>query len=180
MPVSAILKMVELAQTVEEKDDWLQHAGISLQDSADETAPRMARQIPLLKEAALLGTPEAQLEEGTERIWSIPKDWLPKRGELYAIKVEDESMGPILEPGFVVVVDVSKRDTKLLVNKMVVAKDDEGVYIRWLRRDLGMNLLIPEDDRLYRMSELSTQRGHGIVGEVVLWTGWPGNKTKGM
>jgi len=30
MPVSAILKMVELAQTIEEKDDWLQHAGINL------------------------------------------------------------------------------------------------------------------------------------------------------
>ena len=180
MPVSAILKMVELAQTIEEKDDWLQHAGISLQDSADDPSPRMARQVPLLKNAASLGTAEAQREEGIERIWSIPKDWLPKRGEIYAVKVDDESMSPILEPGFVVVVDVSKRDEKLLVNKMVVTKDEEGVKLRWLRRDLGMYLLIPQDLQRHPISGLSTQRGQGIVGEVVMWTGWPRTKTKGM
>jgi SOS-response transcriptional repressor LexA len=112
-------------------------------------------------------------ENEVELMVPVLRNWMPKDGNFYAIKIDDDSMSPLLEKAFIVIVDVSKRDPKNLLGKMVVARDDEGVKIRWLSRDLGMYLLTPQNSRRHGLTELNTQKGHCVVGEVVRYMGEP-------
>lgn len=138
-----------------------------------EQGASSSRSVPLLRLS------DAPMELGEikpehiERVITVPKYWLPPDGEMAAFNVEDDSMAPLLEPNFTVFVDISKRDPKKLLDKMVLAKDDEGVKIRWLIRDLGMYLLMPQDTQRHRMTELNTQKSHCVVGEVVKYIGHP-------
>lgn len=132
------------------------------------------RGIPLLRDPAAAGTGRAIDQNQIERTLWIPTDWLPSGGKLYAIKIMGDSMSPVLETGYVVIVDVSRKDPKELVGKMVLARDGSGMTVKWLKQDGGIYMLMPQQpSKHYPVRIFQKGSDLAIVGAVVNWTGWP-------
>jgi transcriptional regulator with XRE-family HTH domain len=168
MPLSAVMQVAGIAP-VEKKKEWLDAAGL-VGPNEDSKRKADGRSVPILKDAAAIGTLKAAQAKEIEKIWDVPRDWLPSSGVLQAIRAPDDGMQPVIGKGYLCVVDVSARDARRLVNKIVIARDERGVYIRWLRRDLGQDILQPEN-RQHPLKALDARKNFGLIGEVVLWVG---------
>jgi SOS-response transcriptional repressor LexA len=141
-------------------------------DRSNKTAEAVL--VPLLSGSAAAGNPRSISERDIDQYLPCPKYLLPKGGAIVAVKVSGDSMAPIVDDGYMVFVDISKREPDKLINKMVAASDADGVTIKWLRRDLGHYLLVPHNvSQRHPVRVLNTQAGWGIVGEVVKWIGQP-------
>ena len=83
-------------------------------------------------------------------------------------------MAPVVGDGYIVIVDVSRRDPKKLVERMVAAREGDGVTIKWLRRDGDTYLLVPQHVTPRHQVRIMRQEGDfSIVGEVIKWIGQP-------
>ena len=156
----------------DKKDLWLRHAGVSLQEPAND--PVSTREVPLLRDAAARGTPRAVDEEEIEEVLSFPQRWLPRGGSIFAVRVTGDSMSPLLEEDYVVLVNVASRDANRLVGRMVLARDGDEVTVKWLRRQEKMFLLVPQNTSPRHPIRVWTRSDNrAIVGEVVCWIGQP-------
>ena len=137
------------------------------------------RRVPLLKDAAAAGTPRAIDEKEIETYLTLPEQWIGRKSSITAIRVVGDSMLPILDDGYIALVDTSVRDPKRLVNQMVAARADDGVTIKWLRREKGhgsdMYLLVPQNTSQRHPVRVITEGSESvsIVGIVVKWIGEP-------
>lgn len=84
-------------------------------------------------------------------------------------------MSPILEPGYIVLVDTGDRDPRRLVNQMVAARADDGVTIKWLRKEKETYILLPNHTSLRHPVRIISPGSDSvsIVGRVVKWIGEP-------
>jgi SOS-response transcriptional repressor LexA len=156
----------------DEREWWLRRVGLSEEVPA-ETMDNV-RSVPLLKDSMAAGTPRAVDESEVEAMIGLPANMLPRGGKLFAVRVTGDSMAPVILDGFLVIVDTGSRDPSRLVEQMVVARDDDGVTVKWLRRDGDLYLLVPQHTSpLYPVRILRLSEGHGIVGSVVMWIGEP-------
>lgn len=104
----------------------------------------------------------------------LPRSWFRRTGELIALRITGDSMAPIIQDGYIVIIDTSKRQAKQLVEKMVAAREDDGVTIKWLRRDGDTFLLVPQHVSPRHPVRIVQPFGDfSIVGEVVKWIGEP-------
>lgn len=157
--------------------EFLERAGFREKRTSGPPHQEEFRAISLLSDSAAAGTNRVVDEREIEKVLLLPREWFHRGGELFGLKVTGDSMAPIIEEGYIVVVDTSQRDPKKLVNKMVAARDGDGVTIKWLRRDVGLYLLIPQNvSPRHQVRVLSSDSGFGIVGEVVKWIGQPARK----
>ena len=132
------------------------------------------RSIPLLHDSAAAGTPRVIDEEEIEQLISMPRSWLPKGGTLYAIRISGDSMSPAVCDGFICIIDVQQRDPKKLVERMVAARDTDGVTIKWLRSDGDQYLLVPNNvSPRYPVRIMREEGDFSVVGRVVKWIGEP-------
>ena len=130
--------------------------------------------VPLLSGAVVAGNPHNIDEDEIEQYLPYPKHMLPTEGTIVAVRVSGDAMAPIIDEGYTVFLDISKRDPKRLVNKMVAIKDGDAITIKWLRRDVGLYLLVPQTvSQRHPVRVLNMESGSGIVGEVVKWLGHP-------
>lgn len=60
------------------------------------------------------------------------RQWLPNPEATVGVRLEDDSMEPILPKGSIVAIDRSTRDPQKLQGRMVAALQDGQVQIRWL------------------------------------------------
>ena len=137
------------------------------------------KKIPLLNDAAAAGTPRALDENEINRWISWPKELLPRNGTFTAIRISGDSMDPIILDNHIVIVDTSECDPKNLIGCMVAAREDDGVTIKWLRKDEGHYLLVPQHTsqrHQVRVITKSSSSNWGIVGKVVRWIGEPPKK----
>lgn len=67
--------------------------------------------------------------------------WIDHPGATVALRVEDDAMHPILPAGSVVAIDRSVRDPERLQGRIVAAKVDGAVVIRWLELS-GRHLIL--------------------------------------
>jgi Peptidase S24-like len=98
------------------------------------------------------------------------RDWLPHPAETIAVRLNDESMFPILPAGSVVAVDRSVNDPQKLHGKMVAAKPDGVTMIRWL--DITGRHMIFRPNQTGREHplipmELDDSATNPILGQVV-------------
>lgn len=129
--------------------------------------------IPLLKDAAAAGSPRMIEESEIEDTIFGWRRQCPHPEDMVAIKIEGDSMSPVLENGYLVVVDTAVREPKRLVGRMIAARDPEGgVTVKWLREVEGTLLLVAQHTSL-RFQPIILHPGWGIVGEVVWWIGKP-------
>ncbi len=133
--------------------------------------------VPMLKDAAAAGTPRAIDEKEIEKHLAIPQEWVGRRSTITAIKVVGDSMSPILEEGYIVLVDTNDRDPKRLINQMVAARDEDGVTIKWLRRGdrKDVFLLVPQHTSVRHPVRLLVEGSAEVevVGRVLKWIGEP-------
>jgi len=130
--------------------------------------------VRLLKDPVAAGTPRAMDEKELEDMLLLPRKWFPHPGEIYAVRVCGDSMSPTIENGYIVFIDTARRDPKLLVEKMVAAREGAGVTIKWLRRDGSTFMLVPQHTSTkYPVRIMRRDGDFSIVGEVVRWIGCP-------
>lgn len=170
MPLAAVLSVADMAPA-ERRKEWLDAAGLSSPEVKAKRNALLTRKVPVLKDAAVIGTLEASLQSNIEQTLEIPVPWLPRDGVLQAIRAPDDGMSPKIDKGFIVIVDISKREVGRLADTLVVVRDSEGVFIRCLQRLLGQDVLMPSDPQRHPIKALDTRRHYGLVGEVVLWVG---------
>ena len=130
------------------------------------------REIVQLRDANAAGTPRAFDKSEADKILHLPSDWFASGGHVFAFRIGDDSMAPVIEQGYLVFVDTSRREPPSLVDRMVVVRDDQ-VTIRWLQRDRNQYFLVPHHTSRSPVRLLSRDAGRGIVGEVVMWVGRP-------
>ena len=131
------------------------------------------RHIPLLRDAAAAGTPRAVDEDDIEELIAMPKKWVGGRGELYMIRIEGDSMSPILESGYIAIIDVSQRDPQLLERHMVLARVGDGVTVKWLRKNGDTYLLVPQHVSQRHEVQVVRPGETELLGAVVKWIGEP-------
>jgi SOS-response transcriptional repressor LexA len=129
--------------------------------------------VPLLKDGAAAGSPRLIDEAAVEDIILIRRKECPHPDDTVCVRVQGDSMSPVLEEGYIVAIDTADRDPKKLVAQMVAARDPEGgVTIKWLRR-VGeeMMLIAQHTSPRYNPIFLDRERGWIIIGRVLFWIG---------
>jgi SOS-response transcriptional repressor LexA len=161
----------------EDREFWLLQAGVD--PTAVTSGAAQTREIPVLRDAAAAGTPRAIDPNEFEYTVCLPPAMLPPGGKLIGLRIEGESMTPVLHTGFIVLVDTTKHQMSALVGKMVAARDGDGVTIKWLRKQGKVYLLVPQNTSPQHEVRLVTEGDDvEIIGEVVKWIGEPFNERK--
>ncbi len=174
-PNSPAMAKLALMAAEADRDWWLSQAGLSgLGLTGAESADGDVRNIPLLRDPAAAGTPRVVEEKEIERQIPFPSDWLPRGGKIYALKIKGDSMSPVIEPDTIVLVDIAQRDAAKLVGRMVVAREGNGITVKWLRKDHDIYLLVPQHVSLrHPVRIMQPESDLSIVGVVVKWIGEP-------
>jgi SOS-response transcriptional repressor LexA len=137
------------------------------------TEPSKLQRVPLYHDPVAAGQARAVDPKDVEAQIPFLWRWLPRSGDLRAFRVQGESMSPILETGYVVIVDVASRSAENLVGHMVAAREGDGITIKWLRRDGKTYLLVPQHTSPAYPVKVMRPDDFSIVGEVVKWIGYP-------
>lgn len=140
-----------------------------------------ATSIRLLKDPAAAGTPRQVNEKEIEEFLPFPKSLCPNPDHIVCIRVEGDSMSPILEAGYIVAVDTADRDRARLYGQMVLARNAEGeVTIKWFRKVGRESMLVPQHTSkrhpvllLGREGDEQEDGGWMIVGKILWWIGMP-------
>lgn len=176
----ALMELAKLTADPDLRDYFVRESGFTElfmnfgRSERKESTESEIRQIPLLKDSVAAGTPRATNEKEIAQMLAFPRAWFRSPGELYALRVAGDSMSPVIGDGYIVIVDVSKRDPKKLVEHMVAAREGDGVTIKWLRRDGDTYLLVPQHVTPRHPVRIMRAEGNfSIVGEVIKWIGEP-------
>lgn len=124
--------------------------------------------LPLLMEPAAAGRPRLIEESDVEDFFVFPRSWVPHPETTTLVRVSDNSMAPVIGPGFLVAVDASVNDPRKLQGKIVVAWAEESFMIRWLDRLGEQWALTPANESFPKHSLRPEDR---ILGRVAFWYG---------
>jgi hypothetical protein len=98
------------------------------------------------------------------------RQWLPKPQETVGVRLDDDSMHPILPSGSIVAVDRSVTDPQMLQGRIVAACPDGEPLIRWLEIS-GRHMILrpnqPNKDHPLIPVEMDSASEGLIVGQVV-------------
>ncbi len=98
------------------------------------------------------------------------RQWIPHPRETVAVRLEDESMNPILPAGSVVAIDRTVTDPSLLSGKLVAARHGSEVMIRWLEVS-GRHLILrpnqPSRNHPLIPIEMNNGASEVVLGQVV-------------
>jgi SOS-response transcriptional repressor LexA len=110
-------------------------------------------------------------EQAESRI-SLPRSWFRDESGIVGLRVVGDSMHPVVQNGFLVLVDVHDNlDLEGLEGKMVAARNEHGVVIKWLRKFGDVWMLVSQNSD-YAPIEVK-KGGYALVGRVVKWIGEP-------
>jgi len=139
-----------------------------------EPVEEESRKIPFLRDAAVAGTPKAADEQFIAEFIALPARWFKVESELCAVKVSGTSMEPIINDQSIAIIDTLHRHPRDLVGSMVAVRHNDGVAIKWLRKNANLYLLMPEhasaDDPVI---VLRPKTDLSMIGKVVKWIGTP-------
>jgi SOS-response transcriptional repressor LexA len=142
--------------------DWSQR--MQALEALDHFVP-----VPLLTDAAAAGPPRDIAEADIEGYALIPYAWCPDPANFTCLRVRGDSMAPILYDGAIVAVDHSRRDPLTLNQKMVAARCEGGVTIKWLERRLEDTWLLVPENKSHPVLTLPRSPDNPIIGMVAWW-----------
>lgn len=146
----------------------------ALPDAQARQLPDSVIQIPLFRDSVAAGTPRAIEARNTEGYIPMLRWWVPRNVQLCALRVTGDSMSPILEEGYIVVINQDESDPKRLVGRMIAARVEEGLTIKWLRKDRDVYMLVPHHVSLrHPITVVAPGRSIEIIGTIVKWIGHP-------
>jgi SOS-response transcriptional repressor LexA len=130
--------------------------------------------VPIITAVVAAGQPTGAVEgDEYEGSVAVPLEKHP-RGSLVAARVIGTSMSPLIEPGFLVIIDASKRQPEDNVGKMVVVRSPQGLMVKMLHGDAGSYFLVASnpsfEPRIQRVDEGNPWE---LAGRVVRWIGKP-------
>lgn len=161
----------------DERSWWLLQAGVKVEELG--YAETDSRIIPVLRDPAAAGTPRMINEDEIDFRLTLPRNIVPRGGKLVGLRVTDDWMSPILESGYIALIDMSKHELEQLVDRMVVVREKKGVTFTWLRYTDGIYMLVPQNISVRHPVHVIKPGGDwSIVGEVVNWIGWPSHAPK--
>jgi SOS-response transcriptional repressor LexA len=131
------------------------------------------KEIIQLRDPNAAGTPRVLDTSEVESVLRLPRVWFPIQSEIYAIKIEDDSMAPVIANGSLVFVDTSQSHLEMLVDKLVVVRIKNSVVIRTLRKDRRLFLVPHAITERNPVIALESGLNQTIIGEVVLWISRP-------
>jgi SOS-response transcriptional repressor LexA len=153
---------------------WFEQAGLKKEDVATTQPDAQYSLVPLLKDKVAAGHGRVVNENDIDGYITFPKEWLPHSKNVTALKVSGDSMSPIIEDGYVVLIDSSQRDPRRLIGQMVAAREGDAVTIKWLRKEGKFYQLVPQHTSVrHPVRVLTVDQDFGIVGRVVKWIGEP-------
>lgn len=168
-----LIKMAKLAAP-DERRWFYERAGVEPDD--DDAKASNLKHVPLLRDAVAAGMGRAVDESAVEEQWLMPREWFPPGSRIVALKVVGSSMAPLVQEGYIALVDISDRNVRKLIGHMVAAREGEGVTLKWLRKEGKFLQLVPQHtsrDHPVRIIEPGGESEYGIVGRVVRWIGMP-------
>ncbi len=164
------------AQRVPSRQAPLPAAGLRVIPSADWNDRFRALEgldtyvpVPLLRDAAAAGSPRQISEDDVEGYALIQYAWCPNPADFTCVRVRGDSMSPILHDGALVAIDHSQRDPLALHQKMVAARLDDGITIKWLDRQPDGTLLLVPENKNHPPIPLPRTPDNPIVGLVSWW-----------
>ncbi len=132
--------------------------------------------VPLLADAIAGGSPREVRVEDIEDYAVIHADWCPHPERVTCLRVQGDSMAPILTAGSIVAVDHGQRDPRRLDGQMVAFRQGNGASVKWCRvvsRNLVMGL--PENKASLAADTLLLFRDDEVddcvVGRILWWWG---------
>ncbi len=168
-----LLKISEMVSESERqwwRDQAAEQSGFKDSMPLPQVTDESLRMIPLLRDPVSAGVPRLTDEREVVRHIGFPREWLQPGGDLVALKIQGDSMNPLLANGFIVIVDLSKRRKEELVGKIVVARLDEEITIKKLQVVSGVYFLEPQNPE-YEPMVIKRGSGWEILGPVVKWIG---------
>ncbi len=120
-----------------------------------------------------LGPPPDLDTTKVNHILTAPLEWCTNTQALVGLKVQGDSMSPLIEDGSTIIVDTASTNPSKLDRKIVVASHrDQGLKCSWLRQVGPLQMLVAENP-LYAPEEF-TPKGHwSMLGEVIWWITTP-------
>jgi len=125
--------------------------------------------IPVLRDAAAAGSPREISEADIDGYALIYYAWCPNPANFTCVRVRGDSMAPILHDGALVAIDHAQRDPLLLHQKMVAARHEGGVTIKWLERRPDNSLALVPENKAHPNLVLPRTADNPIVGLVAWW-----------
>jgi len=113
-------------------------------------------------------TIESEHLEGYAIIW---KDWVKNPKYSTAVRIRGDSMAPVLVNHSIICIDHSQQNPRMLQNKIIVAKIDEGVTVKYLRKKGKAWFLEPANPE-YPVQPFRPDQGDTIIGRIV-WSWSP-------
>ena len=134
---------------------------------------RFQVQVPVLRDEAAAGTPREINERDVDSFIAVPAKFVPKGPAAYTgIYIRGDSMAPILNDRFIVVVDHGSRDPARLRGRMVAALVQDGVTVKWLARESRADrLVLRSQNTEYQDIIIEAPETDPIIGDVVFWWG---------
>ena len=129
--------------------------------------------LPVLSDAAAAGAPATISDDDVDGYALIQYAWCPNPENFTCVRVRGDSMTPILHDGALVAVDHSQRDPRRLRNKMVAARVEDGVTIKWLENTPAGGLRLAAENKDYPALELPRTHENPVIGLVAWWWNRP-------
>lgn len=115
--------------------------------------------------------------EQAEAKISLPRAWFHASQRIVGLRVVGDSMAPIIQEGFLVLVDLhDRKELRMLENQIVAARNENGVVIKWLKK-IGARYYLVSQNLEFPPIE-AKQNDYSIVGRVVKWIGSPALKRR--
>jgi transcriptional regulator with XRE-family HTH domain len=113
-----------------------------------------------------------------ESIWAAPAEWCPNPERTLSLRVQGNSMAPLIRDGYIIAVDTSDVSRDKLIDQIVVAwnSDEKRLLVSRLIRFDHTDALV-SDQREYQPAKLGADSKWRIVGRVLWWTGRPTPKS---
>jgi SOS-response transcriptional repressor LexA len=172
-------KFIEMAGLAvgEEREWFLLQAGVKPSDlremALDDKGPTIDSASPTVEikifKSAGAGSFRS-VDETPDHVVAFPRAWLPTTQKLVGLVVEGNSMSPLIESGFIVIVDRTRRTLALALNHIVAASDGAGVAIRRLVKSGSGYWLKPQNLNADN-EEVPVTPSTRIIGVVVKWIG---------
>lgn len=129
--------------------------------------------LPVLKDAAAAGAPREIAEADVDSYALIYYSWCPNPQNFTCVRIRGDSMIPILHDGALVAIDHTQRDPLMLHQKMVAARAEDGVTIKWLERDPDGTLRLVPENKHHSALTLPRTPDNPIIGLVAWWWNRP-------
>jgi len=149
-------------------------AGSGAKAKADEVLQLVA--IPLLKTVAAShgekGDDHVLLQDAPiESMIAAPKDWCPNPSTTNCLRVHGSSMSPLINDGYILVVDFAQCIISELNGKIVIAwHEDTGLTVSRLRH-YDHTVVLQSENTSYESITLSGKQKWKIVAKVLWWIG---------